>query len=87
MQENITKNNKKQWQESHKKELPALIGLMDEHLKDSIQSGGLPKLEKLYNMSKGSKDDAPLDGFINYYAYKTEERKYNLRYNKQLDQV
>ena len=35
---------------------------------------------KLFNLSKNSKEDAPLDGLVYFYAYKTEERKYNLRY-------
>jgi len=39
-----------------------------------------PPVEKLFNLSKNSKEDAPLDGLVNYIAYKIEERKFNLRY-------
>lgn len=63
----------------------ATIEHIDDHVKDAITTGGMPRLEKLFNLSKGSKEDSPLDGFVNYYAYKTEERKYNLRYTKKLD--
>lgn len=67
--------------------MKAMISTIDDHVKDAITTGGMPKLDKLFNLSKGSKEDAPLDGFVNYYAYKSEERKYNLRYNKNLDPI
>ena len=31
-------------------------------------------------MSKNNKEDAPLDGFVNYYAYKVEERRFDLEH-------
>ena len=38
-------------------------------------------------MSKNAKEDAPLTGFIEYFAYKLEERKYNLQYSTPGDQA
>ena len=50
------------------------------HIDGQIKSGGQPKFEKLFNLSKNGKEDAPLNGFVEYYAYLTEERKYKFRY-------
>ena len=41
----------------------------------------MEKQEKLFNLSKNSKEDPPLSGFVEYFAYKVEERKYNIRYD------
>ena len=60
--------------------MPATIDHVETHIAQSIECGGLPRYEKIFNLSKSSKEDPPLNGFINYYAYKGEERKFNLRY-------
>jgi len=38
-------------------------------------------------LSKSDKDDAPLTGYIEYYAYKLEERKHNLHYPNSVDKT
>ena len=60
--------------------MPETINTVHAHLDDTIRTGGLPSNNKLFNLSKNSKDDAPITGFIEYYAYKIEERKHNLHY-------
>ena len=34
-------------------------------------------------MTRNNRDDAPLDTFLSYYAFKAEERKFYLRYPNQ----
>ena len=60
--------------------MPAMIDHVETHIAQSIECGGLPRYEKIFNLSKSSKEDPPLNGFVNYFAYKGEERKFNLRY-------
>ncbi len=50
------------------------------HYKDVIHSGGMEKQDKLFNLSKNAKDDAPITGLIEFIAYKVEDRKYQIRY-------
>ena len=63
-----------------KQELPATIVNVQAHIASSIESGGQPTQEKLFNLSKNAKEDAPLTGLIEFFAYKIEERKYNEQY-------
>ena len=63
------RNNEK-WKGQNKKEMPATIDSVQHHISKQIESGGEPPYEKLFNLSKNLKDDAPLTGFIEYYAYK-----------------
>ena len=69
-----------------KRNIPATVETITYHIEEQIKSGGQPKYEKLFNLSKNAKEDKPMTGFIEYYAYLTEERKYNLRYNQNSDQ-
>ena len=57
-----------------------MIDHVESHIAQSIESGGAPKIEKIFNLSKNNKDDPPLNGYLNYYGYRNEERKYNLLY-------
>lgn len=57
-----------------------MVETIDHHAENTMKAASEPAVEKFFNLSKNSKEDAPLDGFINYYAYKIEERKYALRY-------
>ena len=75
------KRNKAKWESQTKKEMPATIDTVNHHVEKQIESGGQPRQEKLFNLSKNAKEDAPLTGFVEYFAYKLEERKYNLQYN------
>lgn len=61
--------------------MPATIDNVSNHISKTIESGGKPPYKFLFNLSKGQKEDAPLSGFVEYFAYKLEERKYNLQYN------
>ena len=72
--------NFEKWTSQKKKEMPATIDSVQHHISKQIKSGGEPPAEKLFNLSKNSKDDAPLTGFVEYLAYKIEERKYILKY-------
>ena len=72
--------NYEKWTSQKKKEMPATIDTVQHHISKQIKSGGEPPYEKLFNLSKNSKDDAPLTGFVEYLAYKIEERKFNLQY-------
>lgn len=73
--------NNEKWKSQKEKEMPATIDTVSHHISKQIESGGQPPQEKLFNLSKNSKEDAPLTGFVEYYAYKLEERKFNLQYN------
>ena len=53
---------------------------VETHIAQSIECGGAPKIEKIFNLSKNNKDDPPINGFVNYFAYRSEERKFNLLY-------
>ena len=59
--------------------MPATIDNVETHIAQSIEFGGQPRYEKIFNLSKSAKEDPPLNGFINYFAFKGEERKFNLR--------
>ena len=50
--------------------MPATIDNVETHIAQSIEFGGLPRYEKIFNLSKSAKEDPPLNGFINYFAYK-----------------
>ena len=63
----------------YKKEMPATVENLENHIKQSIETGGLPPYEKLFNFSKKNKEDPPLTGFIEYFAYRASEQDYNLR--------
>lgn len=41
------------------------------------------KQSKLFVLTRHKKDEAPLDNFLAYYAFKTEERKFYERYPNQ----
>ena len=62
------------------KDLPATMDHVESHIAQSIESGGAPKIEKIFNLSKNNKEDPPLNGFVKYYAYRSEERKFNILY-------
>lgn len=36
--------------------------------------------EKFFNFSKNSKEDPPITSFLEFFAYKVEERKHILRF-------
>lgn len=57
-----------------------MINTVNAHIADQIESGGMEKQDKLFNLTKNSKDDAPITGFVEFLAFKIEERKYNIRY-------
>ena len=57
-----------------------MLDHVETHIAQSIECGGQPRYEKIFNLSKNSKEDPPLNGFVNYFAYKSEERKFNIRY-------
>ena len=58
--------------------MPATIDTVQHHISKQIKNFEEPPYERLFNLSKNSKDDAPLTGFVEYLAYKYEERKFNL---------
>lgn len=60
--------------------MPATVETVQNHLVKQVKAGKEPPYEKLFNLSKNTKEDPPLTGFIEYYAYKVEERKYQIRY-------
>ena len=70
--------NYEKWTSQKKKEMPARIETVQHHIAKQIKSVEEPPYEKLFNLSKNSKDDAPLTGFVEFLAYKIEERKFNL---------
>jgi len=57
-----------------------MINTVNAHIADQIESGGMEKQDKLFNLTKNAKDDAPITGFVEFLAFKIEERKYNIRY-------
>ena len=70
--------NYEKWTSQKKKEMPATIDTVQHHISKQIKNFEEPPYERLFNLSKNSKDDAPLTGFVEYLAYKYEERKFNL---------
>ena len=65
--------------------MPAMIEHVESHIAQSIESKGAPKYEKIFNLSKNNKDDPPLNGFLNYYGFRNEERKFNQLYPEKQD--
>ena len=76
----LKEKNLKRHEEIKNKDMPAMMDHVESHIAQSIESGGAPRIEKIFNLSKNNKDDPPLNGFVNYFAYRNEERKFNLLY-------
>lgn len=75
------RRNKAQWEDQTKKEMPATIQTVQNHIAKQIKSGEQKPYNFLFKLSKNAKEDSPLTGFVEYFAYKIEERKYNLLYS------
>lgn len=73
--------NKEMWLSQSRKEMPAIIDHVQSHQDRQAEFEKIGNIEKFFNLSKNAKEDAPLTGFIEFYAYLCEERKYNLRYS------
>ena len=76
---NSRKRNKVLLDGQAKKELPATIDTVQKHVAKQIETAGKPPDEKFFNLSKNNKEDPPLTGFVEYFAYRMEQYKYDVR--------
>lgn len=61
-----------------------MINTVHANIKSSIEEAhSEAKMAKLFNLTQHNKDNAPVESFIEYYAFKAEERRFYLRYPNQ----
>ena len=65
--------------------MPAIIDTVYSHVQKVMEEAmSQAAMAKLFNMTQTNKGSAPLESFIEYYAFKAEERKFLIRYPKQI---
>ena len=59
-----------------------MIKTIETTFEDNVEKFDMESKEKnkFFNFSKNAKQEAPINNFIEFFAYKVEERKHNMRY-------
>lgn len=81
MLENAQKRNQLAHDEADQKSLKELILNVNKNFDESIiDSDTNASRAKCFTMTRNNREDAPINSFLAYYAFKAEERKFYIRY-------